>query len=182
MSLRRAREQMFDGRFDHSLDDKGRFLVPIQYRKLISDGEWFVIRSRNNRAIEVYPKKQGLALKKKIEDISAAEASGRNAKFIEWIQRLSKESKEITIDNQNRILIPKYMRDWAKIDDVAVIIGTDRGCFEVWNSDVFDETMDMEFYQYEGRDEILNSFDLTVEVPQVSQETNLEAEEGSEGE
>ena len=64
MSLIRAREQMFDGRFDHSLDDKGRFLVPIQYRKAIPDGEWFVIRSRNNRAIEVYPKKARIGAQK----------------------------------------------------------------------------------------------------------------------
>lgn len=182
MSLRRVREQMFDGRFDHSLDDKGRVLVPIQYRKLISDGEWFVIRSRSNRAIEVYPKTQGLALKKKIEDISPAEASGRNSKFIEWIQRIAKESKEISIDNQNRILIPKYMRDWAKIDDVAVIIGTDRGCFEVWNSEIFNETMDNDFYKFEGRQEILNDLNLTVELPKISKEENSEAEEGSAGE
>ena len=185
MSLIRAREQMFDGRFDHSLDDKGRFLVPIQYRKVIPDGEWFVIRSRNNRAIEVYPKKQGLALKKKIEDISTAEASGKNMKFISWIQRIAKESKPISIDNQNRILIPKYMRDWAKIDDVAVIIGTDYGCFEVWNSQVFDETMNEELYQFEGRDDLLKELNLTGETLKVSEtpeELDLEAEEGSAGE
>ena len=176
MSLKEEREQMFDGRFDHSLDDKGRFLVPIQYRKLISNGEWFVIRSQNDRAIEVYPKNIGLALKTKIEKIPTAEASGKGLKFIQWMKRLAKESKEINIDNQNRILIPKYMRKWAQIEDEAVIIGTDRGCFEVWNSTVFDETMDEDFFEFEGREDLLSGIDLSLEPPVI------ESDEGVAGE
>lgn len=167
---------MFDGRFDHSLDDKGRFLIPIQYRKLIPDGEWFVIRSRTDRAIEVYPKEQGLALKKKIETISTAEASGKKLKFIQWMKRIAKESKEINIDNQNRILIPKYMRDWAKISDEAVIIGTDQGCFEVWNSNVYDDSMEADFFGLEDREDMLGSLDLSIELPAA------EPEEGTAGE
>ena len=98
---------------------------------------------------------------------------------------MRKKGKPISIDNQNRILIPKYMRDWAKIDDVAVIIGTDYGCFEVWNSQVFDETMNEELYQFEGRDDLLKELNLTGETLKVSEapeELDLEAEEGSAGE
>jgi len=176
MSLKEEREQMFDGRFDHNLDDKGRFLVPIQYRKLISDGEWYAIRSQNDRAIEVYPKTQGLALKKKIEKISAAEASGPRLKVILWMKRIAKESKEIKIDNQNRMLLPKYMRKWAEINDEAVIIGTDRGCFEVWNSTVYDETMDKDFFELEGREDIIGDLNISLDLPVV------ETDEGITGE
>lgn len=164
---------MFDGRYDHNLDDKGRIMVPIRYRELVSDGEWFVIRSQSEKALEVYPKAYGLLLKKKIESIDTAKASSSQKDFIEWMKRIAKESKEISIDNQNRILIPKYMRDWAKIDDVAVIIGSDRGCFEVWNSTVYDEHMNKGFYNLENRDEFMGDFDISLRLDEL---------EGSPGE
>lgn len=118
---------VFQGEFDHSVDDKGRVIIPTKFRSSL--GERFYMTKGLNGCIFVYTEAA-------YKDLS--ETLDKQRQLDEHAMRLQRffTSNELTTDGQGRVAIPIKLREYAKIEDQGdvVIVGTGSR-IEIWSSD-----------------------------------------------
>ena len=119
------------GRFEHSLDDKFRVIVPQKFREKL--GEEFVLTIGPGRHVRVYPMSVW-------ENMEAVLVSGDPRdelnKELAFLQRMFGSCEFTGSDPQNRLTIPRHLREWAGLEDgsPAIFIGSgDR--LELWSKD-----------------------------------------------
>jgi MraZ protein len=133
----------FRGRFDFSIDQKGRINIPSKFRKLLTPEaeDTFVICRAPDGCLWAYPKDEW----EKFEDLLEAMPISREVnKFQRVIQNTLNDS---TLDKQGRVSLTPLQIKIAGIAKEVSIIG--RGKYlEIWAASRFEE--------YIGKDE---SFD-----------------------
>jgi len=116
---------VFQGEFDHSVDDKGRVIIPTRFRSSL--GERFYMTKGLGGCIFVYTE---MAYKDLSESLS------RQPQLDEHAMRLQRffTSTEASVDGQGRVAIPSKLREYAKIGDQGdvVIVGTGSR-LEIWS-------------------------------------------------
>ena len=117
---------VFQGEFDHSVDDKGRVIIPTKFRSSL--GERFYMTKGLGGCIFVYTESA-------YKDLS--ETLSRQRQLDEHTMRLQRffTSTELNVDGQGRVAIPAKLREYAKIGDQddVVIVGTGSR-IEIWSS------------------------------------------------
>lgn len=115
----------FWGEFEHSVDDKGRVIIPLDFREPLGD-EFFVSRGPDH-AIWLFP----TSIWKKIEVELNDSVLQRDKAFL---QRMFGGRTLVKMDPQSRLAIPKHLRDWAGVTNSlsAVIIGQGQK-IEIWS-------------------------------------------------
>lgn len=116
---------VFQGEFDHSVDDKGRVIIPNRFRSSL--GERFYMTKGVGGCIFVYTEAA-------YKDLS--ETLAKQRQLDEHTMRLQRffTSTEAGVDGQGRVAIPAKLREWAKIPDQSdvVIVGTGSR-IEIWS-------------------------------------------------
>ena len=116
---------MLLGKNNHSLDAKGRLIVPAKFREEL--GQVFVIaKAFDDRYINIYPLSTWNKLKEKLEGMSAF-----NKNAIRFRRFLFSDAYECESDPQGRFMIPSDLRDYAGIIKEVVSIGADDH-IEIW--------------------------------------------------
>ena len=117
---------VFQGEFDHSVDDKGRVIIPTKFRSSL--GERFYMTKGLGGCIFVYTEPG-------YKDLS--ETLSRQRQLDEHTMRLQRffTSTELNVDGQGRVAIPAKLREYAKIGEQGdvVIVGTGSR-IEIWSS------------------------------------------------
>ena len=131
---------MFIGEYQHSLDDKGRVIVPSKYREQL--GENFVLTKGLDGCLFIYPLSEWAVFNQKLKSLPLTNINAR--KFVRFF--LS-GAVECNPDKQGRILIPNSLRVYSEIEKDIVFIGMSNR-IEVWSQVRWDaynnETMNME--------------------------------------
>ena len=115
---------MFVGTFEHSLDDKGRLVLPATFRSALGERGFL---SQYDRCLGLWTE-EGFnhvahRLREKVRDGSAAPNAVRS---------LTANASEVKLDSQGRITISPRLRDYADLTSNSVIIGAfDR--IEIWD-------------------------------------------------
>lgn len=116
---------VFQGEFDHSVDDKGRVIIPNRFRSSL--GERFYMTKGVGGCIFIYTEAA-------YKDLS--ETLAKQRQLDEHTMRLQRffTSTEAGVDGQGRVAIPAKLREWAKIPDQSevVIVGTGSR-IEIWS-------------------------------------------------
>ncbi len=116
---------VFQGEFDHSVDDKGRVIIPTRFRSSL--GERFYMTKGLGGCIFVYTETG-------YKDLS--ETLQNQRQLDEHTMRLQRffTSTEASVDGQGRVAIPSKLREWAKIGEQGdvVIVGTGNR-IEIWS-------------------------------------------------
>lgn len=124
----------FRGRYDFSIDQKGRINIPSKFRKLLSPQaeETFVICRAPDGCLWAYPKDEW----EKFEDTLDNTPVSRDAnKFQRAIQNTLNDS---TLDKQGRVSLTSLQTKIAGIEKSVSIIG--RGSYlEIWDTRRFEE-------------------------------------------
>jgi MraZ protein len=143
---------MFTGEFQHSLDGKGRVIIPSRLRDGL--GVRFVITRGLDHCLFVYPMQEWTRLEKQLSKQPFTRKDYRN-----FNRLFFSGAMELEADKQGRVLIPQYLREYAGIEKDVMIVGVaDR--VEIWNEadwKAFFETTDQD---YEELAEKLVDFDL----------------------
>ena len=119
-------EQMFLGRYHHTIDGKGRLTVPARYRDLLA-AEGAYLTQGFDQNINVYPLQifEGISLR--VNRLSMTDPSAR------LLRRLMFSNAELVVlDKTGRILIPQFLREELNLDSEAVIVGMG-DYFEIWS-------------------------------------------------
>ena len=125
---------MFRGEFHHSLDEKGRVIIPSKIREGL--GKVFYMTKGIDRNILLYSEEEWNRFYSKLSKLPMTNKSARDFKrlFLSGLVEC-----EPTI--QGRILIPPSLRAYAGIDKEVVIIGNGEYA-EIWNDQAWATRMD----------------------------------------
>ena len=118
---------MFIGEYKHSLDEKGRVIVPSKYREKL--GELFVLTKGLDGCLFIYPLSEWTLFEQKLKQLPLTNTNAR--KFVRFF--LS-GAVECSADKQGRILIPNHLRVYSEIEKDIVFIGMS-GRIEVWSAE-----------------------------------------------
>ena len=122
---------MFRGLNKISLDAKGRFSIPVRYKDSLSNlsSNLLICTIDQDHCLLLYPLKFWKSIEKKIMALPTLNSTSRR------LQRLMVgHAAEIEIDSNGRILIPKELREFAKLTKQAMLVGQGNK-FEIWNYD-----------------------------------------------
>lgn len=122
---------MLIGEYKHTLDEKKRISIPSKFRKIL--GKKVVITHGLDNCLFIYPIKEWEKIASKLGELGMGQAEKRG--FNRFI--LSGAS-EIFIDSVGRILIPEYLKDFAKIKTKVVFAGV-YNRIEVWDEQTWNK-------------------------------------------
>ena len=121
---------MFTGEYRHSIDDKGRLIIPSKIRQEI--GKEIIITRGLDGCLFGYPKD---TWKKIIEDLNSLRYTKKDVRL--YTRFFTSGAITLDFDKQGRVNIPNYLSDYASLDKDVVIIGvSDR--IEIWNDKAWD--------------------------------------------
>ncbi|TJX13328.1 division/cell wall cluster transcriptional repressor MraZ [Tissierella creatinini] len=118
---------MFIGEHQHSLDDKGRLIIPSKFREDL--GAEFVMTKGLDSCLFVYPKNEWSIIEEKLK---ALPLTNRDARA--FIRFFFSGASECTLDKQGRVLIPPSLREHSKLEKDAVVIGLSTR-IEIWSKE-----------------------------------------------
>lgn len=128
---------MFIGEYKHSLDEKGRVIVPSKYREKL--GEAFILTKGLDGCLFIYPVAEWTIFEQKLKQLPLTNTNAR--KFVRFF--LS-GAIECNIDKQGRILIPNNLRVYSEIEKDIVFIGMSNR-IEIWSIDKWNSYNEDEF-------------------------------------
>ncbi|MCR4843171.1 MAG: division/cell wall cluster transcriptional repressor MraZ [Eubacterium sp.] len=133
---------MFMGEFNHTIDDKGRLIVPVKFREQL--GKEFVVTKGMDGCLFVYPKKAWEEFEEKLAALPITVDKDAR-KFVRFF--LS-GAAAVELDKQGRILLPSTLRAHAGLKKDVVFTGVlDR--VEIWSAENWNSYGD-----YEDMDEV----------------------------
>ncbi len=132
---------MFMGEYNHSIDAKGRVIVPAKFRDNL--GEEFVITQGLDGCLFIFPNEEWQKFEEKLKTLPMANKEAR--KFIRFFLA---GAANVEFDKQGRILIPPVLREFAGLSKDVVMVGVGSRA-EIWDKDRWIETT-----SYEDMDEI----------------------------
>ena len=108
------------GSSETTVDDKGRFKVPVLFREPIESafGTEFFITSITGLDVLVYPMPVWNVLEEKLAALPAIHRS--KAKFLDRFNTFGQVSR---MDAQGRLLVPSLLRDTSGISGEALVLG-----------------------------------------------------------
>ena len=124
---------MFSGMSNHSVDSKGRIVLPAKFREALGES-FYLARGFGNPCVQVMSKEQFKALSERISELPANMAMALQYRF-------TASAVEVTPNASGRVMIPQTMRDYAEIEGDALVIGLDSR-LEIWSGKKFEEFMD----------------------------------------
>jgi MraZ protein len=116
---------MFMGEYQHSIDAKGRLIVPSKLREKL--GEKFVVTRGLDGCLFGYPLSEWEKLEEKLNEMPLAKKDART-----FVRFFYSAATECEIDKQGRINIPATLREHAKLVKSCVIIGVSNR-IEIWD-------------------------------------------------
>ena len=126
---------MYTGEYNHTIDNKGRMIVPQKFREAL--GEGFMITRGVGHCLSIYDRQEW------DEYVSKLRALPGNAEAKKMIRFIVAGAIEGEVDKQGRIVIPANLREWASLEKDVVSAGM-IGHIEVWDKAKWDETNDFE--------------------------------------
>ncbi len=118
---------MFIGEYRHTIDTKGRLIVPAKFRELL--GDEFVITRGLDGCLFVYPKEEWEAIEVKYREVSQFSKDARKFARFFFAGAAACEA-----DKQGRILLPAVLREFAGIEKEIVLAGV-VSHIEIWSKE-----------------------------------------------
>jgi MraZ protein len=122
----------FIGRYEHSLDAKGRVILPAKFRSEFEHGGFLSQHQEGCLALWTPPE-----FDTQLETVKAkADAGSQEDRNLARVW--ASGSSEVEVDKSGRMPIPAYLRQFARLaSDVLVIGAIDR--IELWSPQVWEE-------------------------------------------
>ena len=112
------------GEYQHSVDIKGRLIVPAKFRDQLSDS--FIITRGLDNCLFGYPMDEWRKLEEKLKELPVTKKDARA-----FVRFFFSGATEVEIDRQGRINIPTTLLQYANIVKDCVIIGV-ASRIEIW--------------------------------------------------
>ncbi|RLK62938.1 transcriptional regulator MraZ [Atopobacter sp. AH10] len=122
---------MLIGEYQHTIDSKGRIIVPAKFREEL-DGSFVLTRGLDG-CLFGYPRSSWERVRQQLKELPISKRDSRA-----FVRFFYSSACEVEIDKQGRINIPKELIDYAAIEKDCRIVGvSDR--IEIWASHLWEE-------------------------------------------
>ncbi|MBI4121696.1 MAG: division/cell wall cluster transcriptional repressor MraZ [Parcubacteria group bacterium] len=121
---------MFIGEYRHAVDDKFRMAVPSRFRSALKKGA--VLTKGLDRCLVVYGQAEWKALTEKLAKLPISQANTRA-----FSRFLLSGAMDVELDKQGRMLLPDYLRQYAKLGRKVTIVGIGTR-LEIWDEQEWD--------------------------------------------
>jgi MraZ protein len=118
------------GEYEHSLDAKGRLIMPSKLREDI--GEKFIITKGLDGCLFGFSKQEWTNFEEKLKTLPLTNKNARD-----FVRFFLSGATECEIDKQGRFLIVANLRQYASMEKEVVIIGVGTR-IEIWNKQKWD--------------------------------------------
>ena len=147
--------RMLRGNATATVDDKGRFKVPVQFRDYIDEtwGPDFYVTSFEGESVQIYP----LPVWQEIEEKLAKLPSQHPTKK-KYLDRTSYYGQATSLDKSGRILIPTLLRESARMTGEVAVLGV-LTYLDVWNHQLLKQRLDSQTVTNEDK-EILSQLGI----------------------
>ncbi|MBT2697726.1 division/cell wall cluster transcriptional repressor MraZ [Bacillus sp. ISL-40] len=122
---------MFMGEYHHSIDNKGRMIVPSKFRDDL--GEMFIITRGLDQCLFGYPISEWELIEEKLKGLPLTKKDARA--FTRFFFSGATESE---LDKQGRINIPAPLLQYAKLEKECVILGVSNR-IEIWSKQIWED-------------------------------------------
>ncbi len=120
----------FRGLSHHTIDSKGRLIIPARFKELIKNGERpGVMVSKMDRCLVAYPFEEWEKIEERILELAERSDAMRRFRRV-----FIGGAFECFCDKLDRILIPPSLRDYADLTKEISLVGV-LDHFEVWARD-----------------------------------------------
>lgn len=112
------------GEYQHTVDPKGRLIVPSKFREHL--GASFVLTRGMDNCLFGYPLDEWKQLEEKLKTLPVTKKDARA-----FTRFFFSGATEVEVDKQGRVNIPVHLREYAKVEKECVVIGVSNR-IEVW--------------------------------------------------
>ncbi|PXV89515.1 division/cell wall cluster transcriptional repressor MraZ [Lachnotalea glycerini] len=132
---------MFMGEYNHSIDAKGRLIMPSKFREAL--GDEFVVTKGLDGCLFVYPIDEWQAFEEKLKTLPLTNKNAR-----QFSRFFLAGAATCEVDKQGRILLPSVLREFAQLNKDVVLVGV-LSRIEIWSkskwieSNVYDDMDDI---------------------------------------
>jgi MraZ protein len=113
---------LFKGEHHYSLDEKGRIVLPPKFRRDL--GTTVVVTRGLDECVAVYSTAGWAKNEKKLNALSVNRR--------DFARFMLGSAEDVELDKQGRMTIPAHLRQYAKIERDAVVVGMG-GRLEIWS-------------------------------------------------
>jgi len=126
---------MFYGEYEHSIDRKGRLILPAKFREVGKANfiEKFFVTRGLDKCLFMFAEEEWKTQEQKFKSLSFTKKETRKFNRVYFSGAI-----EVVVDNQGRFLIPQYLKDFAGIKRDVVIIGVSNR-IEIWSKDIWQD-------------------------------------------
>ena len=143
---------MFMGEYQHTIDDKGRLIIPARLREGL--GDRFVITKGLDNCLFVYPLSGWQEMEQKLRSLPFTRADARA-----FVRFFFSGATECELDRQGRVLLPGPLREYAALEKEVVIVGVSSRV-EIWSRQLWEQYCQETSKQYEALAEKIVDFEI----------------------
>ena len=118
---------MLIGEYEHSLDSKGRLIMPSKLREDL--GEKFIVTKGLDGCLFAFSKLEWSNFEQKLRTLPISNKDARNFSRFFFAGAI-----ECEIDKQGRFLITSNLREFANLEKDVIIVGMDSR-LEIWSKE-----------------------------------------------
>lgn len=124
---------MFYGEYSHSIDRKGRLILPSRFREVAKANfiEKFFITRGLDKCLFMFSEEEWRSQEQKFKIIPFTKQQARTFNRLYF-----SGAQEVIADKQGRILVPQYLKDFAQIRRDVIIVGVSNR-IEIWSKDLW---------------------------------------------
>ncbi len=126
---------MFYGEYLHSIDRKGRIILPARFRDAAKNNfiEKFFVTRGLDKCLFMFSEEEWRTQENKFKSISFTKQEARTFNRLYFSGAL-----DLVPDKQGRILLPAYLKEFAQIKKDVIIVGVSNR-IEIWAKDKWEE-------------------------------------------
>lgn len=124
---------MFMGEYNHTIDAKGRLIVPAKFREILGDN--FIVTKGLDGCLFVYPNDEWTRFEEKLKSLPLTNKNAR-----QFTRFFLAGAAACEVDKQGRILLPQVLREFASLEKDVVLVGV-ASRIEIWSRECWDESM-----------------------------------------
>lgn len=123
---------MFMGEYNHTIDAKGRLIIPSKFREILGDA--FVVTKGLDGCLFVYDNEEWKRFEEKLRSLPITNKEAR-----QFVRFFLAGATEAEVDKQGRILIPNVLREFAELTKDVVLVGVGSR-IEIWGRERFEDS------------------------------------------
>lgn len=142
---------MFLGRYEHTIDDKGRITIPSKFREDLGNSVYVTQGLDGN--LQAFPPDLFDLVANQVRSISYLDANSRKLRRI-----LFSNAERVKFDSAGRILLPAFLRETANLKEMAIVVGSGE-YFEIWSPENW-QAQQTSLNDIEANEERFSALDL----------------------